>query len=351
MAHANRPQCAHRSRTVACLVASLMVLQFLAGPRVSLAQDRFSGLAFLNWSLDTAQLPDSSYNEFALSRLYFIFQTQIAEGLTVKLTTDVSRSGSTLSVFQKIAALYWETSLGEWIFGLQGMNLWNVSEATWGYRFVEKSPMDRYGFASSADIGLGFKRNVGQHLRLHATLTNGPGYRRAEDDHFKRFTAQLLYGPNKLNRTHGFNAGAALSLEPAEVFAALDGPATANQAPLTEIQPLFSLFVGLSSAAFRVGAEFDRYTAASLSPQQIITAYGNLLLRPRLALFGRVDFYDAQADANGENDLEIYLIIGLNLAAGESFFLAPNLRLGNAPGSPLAEIGISSVHVDLTFNH
>ncbi|MEE9162414.1 MAG: hypothetical protein V3U35_05520, partial [Candidatus Neomarinimicrobiota bacterium] len=242
---------------------------------------------------------------------------------------------------------------GEWIFGLQGMNLWNVEEATWGYRFVEKAPMDRYGFASAADMGLGFKRNVGRHLRLHATLTNGPGFKSAENDRFKRFAAQLLYGPNNLSRTRGFNAGAALSLEPAEVFAASNGADTASQAPSTEIQPLLSLFFGLSSAAFRVGAEFDRYTPASLSPktQQIIAAYGNLRLRPQLSLFGRVDYYDAQAGVAGENDREIYLIIGLKYAAGEGFFLAPNLRLRNAAGSPLAEIGVSSAHVNLTFTH
>ena len=36
------------------------------------------------------------------------------------------------------------------------MNVFNVAEKNWGFRFLEKSPMDYHKFSSSADLGIGY---------------------------------------------------------------------------------------------------------------------------------------------------------------------------------------------------
>ncbi|MCH7497911.1 MAG: hypothetical protein IH971_08675, partial [Candidatus Marinimicrobia bacterium] len=311
-----------------------------------LAAEGFSGKVFFHYTYDTVKGASHGRNEFALSRVYLTYQKAIADDIKVRLTTDVDRTGSAWTVFQKIAAVQWDSPWGEIIIGLQGMNLWNVSEANWGYRFVEKTPMDRHRFASSADMGIGFKRTFGQRLHLHATLTNGPGFRKVENDRFKRLATQVVYGATNLGTAAGYNWGVTLSLEPEEVLQATG--------TVTEIKPLWTLFGGLSRGRLRVGAEFDRYTDTWIdSPrtQQILAAYANLQLRPTLALFGRVDFYHADTSAGNSTNEELFVILGVNYAVAGKLHIAPNVRLKNADFAAPDQIGLSAINLSVEFKY
>ncbi len=326
------------------LVGGLLAWQLLAGTGAAsvVATEGFSGKVFFHYTYDTVKGASHGRNEFALSRVYLTYQTAIADDIKVRLTTDINRTGSAWTVFQKIAAVQWDSPWGEIILGLQGMNLWNVSEANWGYRFVEKTPMDRHRFASSADMGIGFKRTFGQRLHLHATLTNGPGFRKVEDDRFKRLATQVVYGATNLGTAAGYNLGVTLSLEPEEVLQAAG--------TVTEIKPLWTLFAGLSRGRLRVGAEFDRYRDTWIDgprTQQILAAYANLQLRPRLALFGRVDMYVTDFRDREER----YVILGANYAVAGKLHIAPNVRLKNADFAAPDQIGLSSINLSVEFKY
>ena len=136
-------------------------------------QGQFSGVTYFNYTYD---LTEDAANDagFGLKRVYFTYKQDLSENISYKFQTDVGQldvaninsdgelDGSKKTQFVaylKKAQLDWKfstNSSSKLTFGMQGMNIFNVTEKTWGFRFLQKSAMDKYKFSSSADIGIGF---------------------------------------------------------------------------------------------------------------------------------------------------------------------------------------------------
>ena len=206
------------------------------------AADGISGKAYYKWVYPTG--PDNDQpNEFSFDCIYVTYKKQLREGIKVKLTTDVAAPGSAWIVYQKYAYLEWHTTVGDLFVGLQGMNVFNVTENNWGYRFLAKSPMDEHHFASSADMGVGLARNLTDLIRWHLTLTNGGGYKHAEEDKYKKLAGQIVYGSRDLSTKPGFNVGVAVSTEPYE-------QGSDSSAEMTSVVALFG---ALATKSLRIG--------------------------------------------------------------------------------------------------
>jgi hypothetical protein len=67
-------------------------------------------------------------------------------------------------------------------FGLIGMNLFNLQEKYWGYRYLYKSFQDEHKFGSSADLGLSVSYRFSPHLEVDASVMNGEGYNQLQND-------------------------------------------------------------------------------------------------------------------------------------------------------------------------
>ena len=67
----------------------------------------------------------------------------------------VSTKNSQYVLYLKKAKMDWKTSLGKFVFGMQGRNVFGVQGQSGGYGEVEKSPLDLHKFSSSADMGTG----------------------------------------------------------------------------------------------------------------------------------------------------------------------------------------------------
>ena len=124
---------------------------------IGISQDgKFSGLVFYNYTYD---LTENAANDdgFGLNRVYFTYTQDLSKGISYKFQTDIENSDSEFKeVYLKNAMVNWESPIGKLTIGLQGMNVFNVTEKTWGFRFLEKSPMDKHKFSSSADMGIGY---------------------------------------------------------------------------------------------------------------------------------------------------------------------------------------------------
>ena len=132
-------------------------------------QGTFSGVTYFNYTYDLTE--DAANDDgFALKRVYFTYQQELSEGISYKFQTDVGQievvnlddddqldgtKNTQFVAYLKKAQLDWQTSCGKLTFGMQGMNIFNVTEKTWGFRFIEKSPMDKHKFSSSADMWIG----------------------------------------------------------------------------------------------------------------------------------------------------------------------------------------------------
>ena len=103
-----------------------------------MSQDgKFSGVVYYNYSHD---LTDNTSNEdtgFSLTRVYLTYNQTLSEGLTYKFQTDINPSASPKGVYLKNAKVDWKSPVGELTIGLQGMNVFNVAEKTWGFTVSE----------------------------------------------------------------------------------------------------------------------------------------------------------------------------------------------------------------------
>jgi len=237
-----------------------------------------------------------------------------ADGDTVGVNSySLSGSDAGFFMYLKNACVDLSTSYGKWTLGMQGMNMFNVQEATFGNRFLEKPLMDTRGFSSSADLGLGYSREFGL-VKTSVLYTNGTGYKKAEADKYKKLSVQVAAGETALNKKDGWNAGLTYSMEP---ISADDGIS------------VMGLFGGWAGAGARVGFEFDTKTTTGTTDvtQQIIGFYGDykLSFAPGVSLFGSFDLYDPNTDSDAKND-ETTILTGVKWAPYKGVIIAPNLR-------------------------
>lgn len=269
-------------------------------------------------------------NAFEMQRVYLIYQQDISPNLTYEFRTDVTRGvDGWLTAYLKNARLDWKTSLGKVTLGMQGMNVFNVQEKTWGHRYLEKTPMDKNKFASSADLGIGLARSMGDKLYLDAKITNGTGYKKAEDDKFKKLSVQVVWGGRDLSKADGFNAGGVVTYEPFEA-----GDDTVN------ITSVIGLFGGWSHSALRAGVEFNLESRSDASdPRQIIVGYFTYAIHKKVAVLARVDMFSRGSDA------ETYGIFGIAITPETGLRITPNVRYLKADDSD----GSISLKVNLEF--
>lgn len=297
----------------------ILVLALAISTAAPAGEGKLSSLVFYDF---TYSEDSDLLNSFEYRRAYFTYQKEVSAGIKFKFQLDAGRArgesegGEAVSVsdwltmYIKNAKVDWNTSIGTLIFGMQGMNLFPVQEKTWGYRYIEKSPMDVLKYASSADLGIGYANSFGK-MHVTALVTNGTGYKHPEDDKYKKISAGLTLGERKLSKKDGFNTGAVFTYEPGSggSFTAVGG-----------------IFGGFAKNGIRAGGEFDLLKTDETTgrSEMVIAGYANCALREDLDIYGRVDMLDP--DTGTSSDSEYYTIWGLAYAAGKGLTIAPNIR-------------------------
>ena len=270
-----------------------------------------SGKVFYNYTIN---LDKERNNAFNMKRAYLTFANDVSETVSYKVTYDMggNEGGSVHTAFLKVAMVKWNNSLGDVSIGMQGLNMFKTMENTWGHRFVQKMPMDTYGFSSSADLGIGLTRGFGAIL-TSVLVTNGGGYKNAESDSHKKFSFHAVFGEPRLNKNDGFNAGASFSIEPHD----LDSTTTANT-------NVMGIFAGYGRPGFRGGLEFDTKQQNDIT-SQIICVYGTYKISDKLSLLARLDQVDANISIN--NDRIQAFIAGVHYGFEKGLTVAPTFRM------------------------
>jgi len=188
---------------------------------------------------------------------------------------------------------------------LIGTNSYGIQEKNWGYRFIEKSAIDKNRFSSTADLGIGFSRNINDDLILSIQLVNGEGYKSPQLDGYQKWSINITHGERKLAKNDGYNLGFVYTSE-----------ATARK-PNT----MYSLFGGMAYNGFRVGAEIDYLWGET--KKNLISISANYGINNKLDVFSR---YDILTD-NGEDTK--YLISGIVYNCGSGLIISPNFHKEN----------------------
>ena len=273
---------------------------------------QISGVAFYNYNYNLSdKISGPEKNSFSLDRVYFTYKSIISDELSFTFQTDVGNVGDDerLTTYLKKAQLIWKGPFNISL-GMQGMNMFNVKEKTWGFRFIEKSPMDKHKFSSSADMGLGISGN-NNNLSYNFLITNGSGYKKQETDAYKKTSVQFVYGKKRLNENYGFNLGTNISNEPYSK---------------NNVINVISFFSGFSNKKIRFGGEYDLKIDTGIDETERITAfYSSYQLNEKLE--GLIYFDSYNSNVKTINNSKNYIILGFNYYPTKGFIVSPNLRM------------------------
>jgi hypothetical protein len=176
-------------------------------PTVSIPVD-FSGVLYANFQYRGDRGPSYAQNKFDIERAYLTFRMPAGDRASIRITADVFQQTTPGNdafykgwvVRAKYAYLQYDyLKSPSWSGVVRGGLIHNVVidhvEQFWP-RWISQTPIERAGFFSSADAGVGtlvtFPNKFGE---FYATIVNGPGYTSREADRFKDYAARLSLTP------------------------------------------------------------------------------------------------------------------------------------------------------------
>ena len=247
---------------------------------------------------------------FNFTRQYVSFSGKASDKVQYKVIFDVGRvAGEPLTAFLKKAQIDYKASFAKVSMGLIGTNTYGVQEKNWGYRFIEKSAIDRKEYSSTADIGIGFSKPLmNEKLNVSVQFINGEGYKEPQSDKYHKISLNATYGEQKLNKNDGYNAGIVYSTEGSD----------------SDPTNVISTFGGYAANGLRVGAEYITEITGS-TDKSLISLFANYVLKDDMDAFFRYDMDSGGQDVSTDGDN--YLIAGIVLDCGNGLSVAPNLRM------------------------
>lgn len=140
-------------------------------------------------------------NGFWFRRIYFTYNHEINESFSGRFRLEMNTEGdffsnSSMEPVVKDAYLKWtsEEEQHSVYAGISSTPTFDLVEDVWGYRPVEKSPLDLQSFGSSRDFGIKLKGNFGKEEKMGYNFMFGNGNsNRNELNESKKFMLALSY--------------------------------------------------------------------------------------------------------------------------------------------------------------
>jgi len=140
-------------------------------------------------------------NGFWFRRIYVTLDTRLSESFSSRFRLEMNSEGdfttnTSMIPDVKDAYLKWtgEKENHEILAGISGTPTWGLVEDVWGFRSVEKTPLDLQRLASSRDFGIAAKGELGNtgKWNYHVMIGNGNSNRN-ELNRGKKFMTSLSY--------------------------------------------------------------------------------------------------------------------------------------------------------------
>ena len=353
--------------------------------------DKISGLTYFDFTYSDDK------GIYDIKRSYLTYNKDLSDKHKFKMVLDVGRDTSGDDTDERLSAYLKQAQItinpntsSSFYLGIIEMNMFDVQQKTWGYRYIAKSAMNEYGFSSIADLGFGYKLKLKKFM-LSTLLTNGEGYKSSGTDEFQKISLQFLYGNSNLRSIQSgkaFNVGLALSFEPFKNSYLYDS----NGGELTDdgngvysdllskdfegMNSVVSLFGGFTMQTFMGGLEVnmlnsfdgggddggysidfgndglefgndDTFTSSStygdLKTSSLISTYFSFGLTPKFNMFLRADMYDENTAADSENDSETCVLLGFHFPLYDYMDLAPVIKYNiiESEDDPSIDFGVN----------
>lgn len=265
-------------------------------------------------------------NGFWFRRIYFTYDHALSGSFSTRLRLELNSAGdfksnTKLTPYLKDAYLRWTHGAHSVLLGISPTPTWEYIESFWGYRSVEKTPLDLQRFDGSRDFGLALLGGLGPggKIRYHVMVANGSDTG-SETDKNKAVRGSLGY-----RGSTGF---------------VVEGYAAWQDAPGRPDRATLQLFVGRQRPTWRAGLHVAQQarrsaTGGTTERLEILSGLAAVKLSEKAWLLGRVD---RMFDANPEGAAIPYLpfdprtpsllaIVGLDLLPDRSVHLIPNVEV------------------------
>ena len=309
-------------RTLSCCLRGLALASALLLPSAAYAQGQtqviVSGVGYLQY---VYQLKDTANhnNNFDVTRAYVNLIGRFAGGVGARVTLDVNRPAGDNSLRYRLKyAFATFTPTGSPLTLKMGMihtPLLDWEEALWDYRMQGQMAMERGGYLSSSDIGVGVDGKWGlDNVNMQLVFVNGESYSGGPGDQRKdvmgRVSVRALMTDDS-SRVGGLRFTA---------YGGYGKPTTGGQ------RNRFLGMVSYRTKHITLAGEFastkDSVTGTPTpsTTGRVISAFGVYKVpNSKVALIARVDITDPNTSA--ANDKQTRIIGGI------SYQLSPNLRL------------------------
>ncbi len=256
---------------------------------------KISGLLFGDayWFASDHDPEVEGQNGFWIRRIYLTFDQKISDEFDARLRFEMNQPGdftsSKMEPFVKDAWLRWTHGRQRVVLGISPTPTWEMLEEVWGYRSVEKTPLDLQKMGSSRDFGLAVQGTLGAEGRFgyHVMLANGSG-EASETNEGKKLLA-------------------ALQVYPAEAWL-FEIYADVENRPGQTDRTTYQLFGAYRAEDFRWGVHLARQKRETGPGTELdldlLSIFATWRLAAKAVLLGRLD---RLFDANPDGDTIAYL--------------------------------------------
>ena len=284
------------------------------------------------------------FSGFQFRRIYLTFDDDITEHVSLRFRLEndqiAATSGGSNSLFVKDASFKWKGifSGSDLTFGEQPTPLEN-SEAAWGYRSLEKVPLDLRGIVTTRDLGISLRGRIddGGNYNYWVLISNNSNTG-VELDKYKRFYFNLQAKP--------------ISNFQISLYADY-----AAQAPVITIGDkdkitLTALIHYSVKDAYSIGIEgFSQAAANAFQPKtgtitgkyeslvaQGLSVFGWYNFIPNVAVIVRYDMFDPNTSSadNAKGDSRNLFIAGISWKADKSLSIQPNIEYETYEDKPVS---------------
>ena len=292
-------------------------------------------------NIDGKKVIGKDLNGVQLRRVYFQLDNDLTPRIATRFRLEVDgrelTSGGKLAPYLKNAYVQAKSVIprGDFFFGEVSTPVFEVPEAFWGYRSVEKLIADFWGLRPSSDLGIELKGYADPSHRFgySALVSDGSG-QKPETDRFKTFALSL---PVKLGdlRVEPYVDYQPVRVNP-NASAVSDTAANNDQA-------LYRLFAGYEFRRWALGGEaFTRLKhggAKANTEARGVSVFARGSMSTTLAAFARFDEFRPDTRAANRVDVQLW-IGGVDWQPIKDFHVMPNVeatqyvRRGNAVVPP-----------------
>lgn len=305
-----------------CLFSAQSFAQVSVGEKGEL-----SGNVFMDyyWVAQNHDTDIEGKNGFWIRRIYLTYERQFNEAFSSRVRLEMGSAGDFESDPEMIpnvkdAYLKWQNDNHQILAGISSTPTWGLVEDVWGYRSVEKSPLDLYDFGSSRDFGLSFKGNVDKagKLKYHFFFGNGNS-NKPEIDAGKKFMFSLGY-----NVTENF---------------VVEGYADWNDSSTGLDTYTAQLFAGYQSKDYNFGALAAYHDSGPLDIANdvgidLVSVFGNAAFNDNTKVFLRADHLFESYEGGSDNSYipfaegveSTFIVGGADVLLADQIHLMPNVE-------------------------